>query len=494
MPEVSDVPDVSDVPEVPDVSLERRWFPVCRGEEAFLRHIVHTALLGQELAVWRADDGAVNAWVNRCPHRGVRLSVGTNLGDRLKCRYHGWEYESGTAQCVERPAHPGEKPPSIVRARAFPCVEESGYVWVRLSGEDGDDPVPAPGTTQPGLTLRGVHVRAPAAAVADALARHAREGQDGTSVEIVDPYTVCTVDAARPARSGTPSSRSRTTRRSSTPRSRGAPAAADRIAVLRRENDRLRAVRDADRGAARRHDPALRLRALRELLQDPAVPEHPRNLEWETRRIDFHPKREHKSAWFLGINPLGQVPVIEDGDFRLARRPGNPRLSCREVRLQRPVAPDGGREDPRRDRDVARVRRRHHRDRLRRPPPRRTRLRARRRTRRAPARTTLFRVLDEHLWFAEQEGRDWLCGPDHPTIADIACFPYVALSEEGRDLAHALPRDPPLDGPRQAHPGLHPDVGRLPRLSGAPARPFGRYREWEPVGNSGPNLARMPCR
>ena len=44
---------------------------------------------------------------------------------------------------------------------------------------------------------------------------------------------------------------------------------------------------------------------------------------------------------------------------------------------------------------------------------------------------TSFRVLDEHLWFAEQQGQDWLCGPDHPTIADLACFPYVMLSEEG---------------------------------------------------------------
>jgi glutathione S-transferase len=40
-------------------------------------------------------------------------------------------------------------------------------------------------------------------------------------------------------------------------------------------------------------------------------------------------------------------------------------------------------------------------------------------------------VLDEHLWFAEQEGQDWLCSTGHPTIADIACFPYVMLSEEG---------------------------------------------------------------
>ena len=43
----------------------------------------------------------------------------------------------------------------------------------------------------------------------------------------------------------------------------------------------------------------------------------------------------------------------------------------------------------------------------------------------------LLRHLDEHLWFAEREGRDWLVEGEHPTIADIAVFPDVVLSEEG---------------------------------------------------------------
>jgi glutathione S-transferase len=41
----------------------------------------------------------------------------------------------------------------------------------------------------------------------------------------------------------------------------------------------------------------------------------------------------------------------------------------------------------------------------------------------------LFRQLDEHLWFAEREGAGWLEGR-RPTIADIACFPEVMMSEE----------------------------------------------------------------
>jgi len=42
----------------------------------------------------------------------------------------------------------------------------------------------------------------------------------------------------------------------------------------------------------------------------------------------------------------------------------------------------------------------------------------------------LLRVIDEHLWFAERRGEDWLLPLAHPTIADIACFPHLALSEE----------------------------------------------------------------
>lgn len=43
----------------------------------------------------------------------------------------------------------------------------------------------------------------------------------------------------------------------------------------------------------------------------------------------------------------------------------------------------------------------------------------------------LLRRLDEHLWFQEQAGESWFVDGPHPSLADLALFPHVMLSEEG---------------------------------------------------------------
>ena len=41
-----------------------------------------------------------------------------------------------------------------------------------------------------------------------------------------------------------------------------------------------------------------------------------------------------------------------------------------------------------------------------------------------------FAILDDHLAERAILGKTWIVG-DAPTIADIACFPYIALSGDG---------------------------------------------------------------
>ena len=35
-------------------------------------------------------------------------------------------------------------------------------------------------------------------------------------------------------------------------------------------------------------------------------------IQYQTRHVDFHPGHEHKADWFLELNPLGQLPVLDD--------------------------------------------------------------------------------------------------------------------------------------------------------------------------------------
>ena len=154
-------------------------------------------------------------------------------------------------------------------------------------------------------------------------------------------------------------------------------------------------------------------------------------VKYETSLVDFYPGQAHKSPAFLAINPLGQLPVIDDDGLvlrdaqailiYLAERYDTtgqwfPRGDAAKTGLvaQWLAFADGITATASAARlhdalfydeiDVDTARAGAHR---------------------------LFRILDEHLYFAEEQGQNWLCPGTHPTIADIACFPYVILSEEG---------------------------------------------------------------
>ncbi len=113
------------------------WHPIASGTDLAWRHVYHGQLYGRELAVWRADDGFVNVWENRCLHRGVRLSVGLNDGRELKCLYHGWRYANRTAGCTYIPAHPADAPARTICNNTYPGIEAHGLVWSAVDPATG---------------------------------------------------------------------------------------------------------------------------------------------------------------------------------------------------------------------------------------------------------------------------------------------------------------------------------------------------------------------
>ncbi len=138
--------------------------------------------------MWRDSAGRINVWDNRCPHRGVRLTIGSHRGDQLKCRYHGWSYATGSGRCVLIPAHPDDPPPARIGVTVFPALERSGFIWT-AQGHPTGEPAPIEHIAPDHHRLRSQPFRAPVDAVANALMRHRFTPLD-CDARRVDPLTI----------------------------------------------------------------------------------------------------------------------------------------------------------------------------------------------------------------------------------------------------------------------------------------------------------------
>ena len=117
------------------------------------------SLLDEDVAVWRGRNGSVRAWRNQCPHRGMRLSFAQVRGDRLSCRYHGWQFDQD-GRCRFMPAHRRMSPPAAIHVSSYGCREASGLIWVRLE-DDGaafEDLVAAIGLENEALFCKSIFV------------------------------------------------------------------------------------------------------------------------------------------------------------------------------------------------------------------------------------------------------------------------------------------------------------------------------------------------
>jgi phenylpropionate dioxygenase-like ring-hydroxylating dioxygenase large terminal subunit len=85
-------------------------------------------LMGRDLVLWRSGD-AVQAFDDRCPHRGARLSLGRVVGEQLQCAYHGWCFDRAGA-CVRVPALPDWTPPPGHAVAGWQVASAYGLLWV----------------------------------------------------------------------------------------------------------------------------------------------------------------------------------------------------------------------------------------------------------------------------------------------------------------------------------------------------------------------------
>ena len=122
--------------------LRRYWQPAALVDELVGdRPAVPVELLGEQLVLFRDEQGDYGLVGRQCPHRGADLKFGRLEDGGIRCPFHGWLFDK-FGKCLDQPAEPvNSNFHTKISHTAYPCVERSGIVFAYLGP---GDPPPVP--------------------------------------------------------------------------------------------------------------------------------------------------------------------------------------------------------------------------------------------------------------------------------------------------------------------------------------------------------------
>jgi phenylpropionate dioxygenase-like ring-hydroxylating dioxygenase large terminal subunit len=124
------------------LGFEGYWYPVMFARDLDEKPTA-LHLFGEDIMFIR-EGRNVYAWQDRCPHRGVKLSIGKKeFAGTFTCRYHGWTFDLKTGVLVAALTD-GPDSPLCGKARVaiWPAAERAGLIWI-YRGTDTPPPVEA---------------------------------------------------------------------------------------------------------------------------------------------------------------------------------------------------------------------------------------------------------------------------------------------------------------------------------------------------------------
>ncbi len=104
------------------------WSPIAIASAVKRNAALRVVVAKTPIVLFRDAAGTLSALLDRCPHRGVALSLGQVRDGCVVCPFHGWELDgSGAVRHV--PWNPDDKRASL-RGVSFPVAERAGLVWL----------------------------------------------------------------------------------------------------------------------------------------------------------------------------------------------------------------------------------------------------------------------------------------------------------------------------------------------------------------------------
>lgn len=117
--------------------MRNTWYVAAWPHELSNEAPISRQLLGDLVVMFRCSDGTPVALEDRCCHRGLPLSRGEIVGDRIRCGYHGLEYD-GSGACAKVPGQ--ALIPTGAKVRSYPVIERDQVIWIWMGDPELADP------------------------------------------------------------------------------------------------------------------------------------------------------------------------------------------------------------------------------------------------------------------------------------------------------------------------------------------------------------------
>lgn len=115
--------------------IRNQWYIVALPSEIQPGKLTQMTRLGDKLVFWRNSDQSLGCLADRCPHRGVSLSVGKLVDDCVQCPFHGFEFMAD-GSCRLVPANGrNSDPPKSMHVQSYPVRENHGWVYLWFGDE-----------------------------------------------------------------------------------------------------------------------------------------------------------------------------------------------------------------------------------------------------------------------------------------------------------------------------------------------------------------------
>ncbi|MEM9458551.1 MAG: aromatic ring-hydroxylating dioxygenase subunit alpha [Myxococcota bacterium] len=118
------------------ILLHNNWYVAAYSSEVVNKPLGRR-ICGRRIVLYRTAHGVAVALEDRCSHRGLPLSRGECEGDRIRCLYHGMEFDP-TGDCVRVPGQ--SHIPNHAGIRSYPLVERDDLVWIWTGDPARADP------------------------------------------------------------------------------------------------------------------------------------------------------------------------------------------------------------------------------------------------------------------------------------------------------------------------------------------------------------------